>query len=138
MIHCNADYTALLEAFKRALLAEDASSNITGVYLSDISHFITGYIRNFRAFSLSEVIPTDIREYREFLQEQIPPTAPATINRRLAALRRFFSWAKENHLIESQPTERIRNVEITSNGPKSLDRKQWHRLQRSVEQAKGI
>ncbi len=28
-------------------------------------------------------------------------------------------------------------MEITEHGPKSLDRKQWHRLQRCVEQAKG-
>jgi site-specific recombinase XerD len=102
MIHCNADYTALLEAFKRALLAEDASSNTTDAYLSDISHFITWYMRNFRAFSLSEVIPSDIREYREFLQEQVPPAAPATINRRLAALRRFFAWTKERQFTEAQ------------------------------------
>jgi site-specific recombinase XerD len=132
------DLAVLLEAFKQALHAEDASRNTTSAYLSDIGHFITWYIRNFQAFNIGEVTPTDIRAYREFLQEHIPPTAPATINRRLAALRRFFNWAKENHLTESQPTGRTRNVEITSNGPKSLDRKQWHRLQRSVEQAKGI
>lgn len=138
MIHSNADLPVILEAFKQALHADDASSNTTSAYLSDIGHFITWYIQSFQVFTISEVTPTDIRAYREFLQAQTPPTAPATINRRLAALRRFFSWAKENHLTESQPTERIRNVEMTSNGPKSLDRKKWHRLQRSVEQAKGI
>jgi site-specific recombinase XerD len=89
-------------------------------------------------FHVDEITLTDIRAYREFLQEQIPTTAPATINRRPVTLRRFFSWAKENHLTESQPTERIRNVEMIANEPKSLDRKQWHRLQRRVEQAKGI
>jgi integrase/recombinase XerC len=138
MIHANADLPALLEAFKQSLYAEDASSNTTSAYLSDIGHFIAWYIQSFQEFNISEVTPTDIRAYREFLQKQIPPTAPATINRRLAALRRFFTWAKENHLTEFQPTERIRNVESVSHGPKSLDRKQWHRLQRSVEQAKGI
>jgi integrase/recombinase XerD len=56
----------------------------------------------------------------------------------LAALRRFFTWARENHLTEFQPTERIRNVEMVSQGPKSLDSKQWHRLGRSVEQVRGI
>jgi site-specific recombinase XerD len=132
------DLAVLLEAFKQTLHADDASSNTISAYLSDIGHFITWYIENFQAFNISEVTPIDIREYREYLQAQTPPTAPATINRRLAALRRFFCWAKGNHLIESQPEERIRNVEITSNGPKALDRKQWYRLQRSVEQAKGI
>jgi len=64
--------------------------------------------------------------------------APATINRRLAALRRFFSWAKEQHPIAALPTERIHNVESTLHDPKSLDRKQWNRLQRAVEQAKEL
>ncbi len=131
-------FPALLEAFKQALHAEDASRNTTSAYLSDLTHFVSWYDQTIGAFHLEEITPTDIRAYREFLQEHIPSTAPATINRRLAALRRFFSWAKENHLTEFQPAERIRNVEMTSHGPKSLDRKQWHRLQRSIEQAKGI
>ena len=132
------DLPALLEAFKQALHADDASRNTTSAYLSDLTHFVSWYARMVGAFHVDEITPTDIRAYREFLQEQIPTTAPATINRRLATLRRFFTWAKENHLTESQPAERIRNVEMTANGPKSLDRKQWHRLQRSIEQAKGI
>ncbi len=132
------DLSVLLESFRRALHSEDASKNTTSAYLSDLTHFVSWYAQTIGEFHIDEITPTDIRAYREFLQEQIPPTAPATINRRLAALRRFFSWAKENHLTKFQPTERIRNVEITTNGPKSLDRKQWYRLQRSVEQAKGI
>jgi integrase/recombinase XerC len=138
MTNANTDLPALLEAFKQALYAGDASRYTVSAYLSDLAHFFSWYTHMIGAFQMEEITPTDIRAYREFLQEYIPPTAPATINRRLAALRRFFTWAKENHLAGSQPTERIRNVEILSNGPKSLDRKQWHRLQRSVEQAKGI
>ncbi len=76
--------------------------------------------------------------FREYLQEQIPPMAPATINRRLAALRRFFTWAKERQFIAAPPTQRIRNVESTLHGPRSLDRKRWNRLLRTVEQAKGV
>jgi site-specific recombinase XerD len=138
MIHSNADVPALLEAFKQALHANDASRNTTSAYLSDLAHFVFWYAQTIGVCKIDEITPTDIRAYREFLQDHIPPTAPATINRRLAALRRFFRWAKENHLTESQPAERIRNVEMTSHGPKSLDRKQWHRLQRCVEQAKGV
>jgi site-specific recombinase XerD len=138
MTNSNADFPALLEAFKQSLHAEDASKNTASAYLSDLAHFASWYAQTTGVFQIDEITPIDIRAYREFLQEQAPPSAPATINRRLAALRRFFSWAKEEHLIESQPTEHISNVEITSNGPKSLDRKQWHRLQRSVEQAKGM
>ncbi|MFL5655391.1 MAG: tyrosine-type recombinase/integrase [Ktedonobacteraceae bacterium] len=131
------DRSALLEAFKQYLYAEDTSRNTSSAYLSDLSHFLNWCSQTIETFDLDEVTPTDIRDYREHLQEIVPPLAPATINRRLAALRRFFSWAKENGCTEDQPTERIRNVETTDHGPRSLDRKQWHRLQRSVEQAKG-
>ncbi len=131
------DRFALLEAFKQYLYAEDTSRNTTIAYLSDLSHFLNWYSQTFETFDIAEVMPGDVRDYREYLQEQIPLLAPATINRRLAALRRFFSWAKENGFAENQPTERIRNVETTDHGPRSLDRKQWHRLQRVVEQAKG-
>ena len=132
------DVPEIFEAFKYSVHSKDASSNTTNAYLSDLSPFVSWYTQETSDFRIDEITPTDIRAYREFLQEQVPPTAPATINRRLAALRRFFTWAKKNHLNELQPTERIRNVESVSQGPKSLDRKQWHRLQRSVEQARGI
>src|SRR5260221_3104342 len=138
MIHSKTDLPALLDAFKQYLYTEDASSNTTHAYLSDIGHFITWYIRNVQAFIIGEITPTDIRAYREFLQEQVPPAAPATINRRLAALRRFFAWTKERQFTEAQPAERIRNVASIEHGPKSLDRKQWYRLQRCVEQARGV
>ena len=128
---------ALLEAFTQYLYEEDTSRNTTNAYLSDLSQFLNWYSQTFAAFDLAAVVPGDIRDYREHLQEQIPPLAPATINRRLAALRRFFAWAKEHGCTENQPTERIRNVETMDHGPRSLDRRQWHRLQRSVEQAKG-
>jgi site-specific recombinase XerD len=131
------DRFVLLEAFKQCLYAEDTSRNTTSAYLSDLSHFLNWYSQTFETFDIAAVMPGDIRDYREYLQEQVPPLAPATINRRLAALRRCFSWAKENGFAENQPTERIRNVETIDHGPRSLDRKQWHRPQRSVEQAKG-
>jgi site-specific recombinase XerD len=131
------DLATSLEDFKQSLLADDASQNTTSAYLSDLRHFLGWYIHRSQTLALDDITPSDIREYREFLQDQVPPATPATINRRLAALRRFFSWAKEQQLIEAQPTACIRNVESTAHGPKSLDRKQWNRLQRCVERASG-
>jgi site-specific recombinase XerD len=129
--------TALLDAFRDALLAQDASLRTITSYLSDLRHFVDCSQHTFQNDDLLSTTPTDVRQYRDFLQEQTPPATPATINRRLAALRRFFAWAKEAHLLESVPTERIRNVETQERGPQALDRKQWNRLIRAVEQAKG-
>jgi len=131
------DFSALLEAFRQTLHTEDASRHTTSAYLADLQHFLSWSVQTMGACTIDEITPTDIREYREFLQEQIPPAALATINRRLVALRRFFVWAKEYQLTESQPTMHIRNVESIEQGPKSLDRKQWNRLLRCVEWARG-
>ena len=79
----------------------------------------------------------EVSRHVEAFQVQVPPSAPSTINRRLAALRRFFVWAKEHQLIAAEPTARIHNVESTEPGAQSLDRKQWNRLQRSLERARG-
>jgi site-specific recombinase XerD len=133
------DVSTHLEAFQLSLLADDASQNTTSAYLSDLKHFVTWYVQTqeVEAFHLDEITPTDVRDYREHLQEQVPPSAPSTINRRLAALRRFFAWAKEHQLIAAEPTTRIHNVESTEHRAQSLNRKQWNRLQRSLERARG-
>lgn len=114
------DITVLLEAFGQALHAEDASRHTASAYCADSHHFLTWLVQTVDTCRLDEITPTAIHEYRELLQEQIPPAAPATINRRLAALHRFFAWAKEQQLTEVQPTEHIRNVESTEHGPRSL------------------
>jgi integrase/recombinase XerD len=44
-------------------------------------------------FSAAAVTPTDLHDYRAHLRT-IERRVPATVNRRLAALRRFFTWAK--------------------------------------------
>ena len=123
------DFTTVLEAFQQSLLSDDVSRNTVCAYLADLRHFLSWSVQTTGASDIDDITPTDIREYREFLQEQVPPAAPATINRRLAALRRF-AWAKEQRLKVSQTAARIRNVESVAYGPRSLDRKQWHWLPR--------
>jgi site-specific recombinase XerD len=93
MTNSNADLEVLLDALIQSLHTEDASRNTTSAYLSDLAHFVSWYAQTIGVFRIDEITPTDIRAYREFLQGQAPPSAPANINRRLAALRRFFNFA---------------------------------------------
>ncbi|HEY6411876.1 MAG TPA: site-specific integrase [Ktedonobacteraceae bacterium] len=99
------DRIALLEAFKQCLYAEDTSRNTTSAYLSDLSHFLDWYSQFSPSFDLDGVTPTDIRDYREHLQERVPSLAPATINRRLAALRRFFRLCERERICR-EPADR--------------------------------
>jgi len=130
-------FASFLVAFRHFLYEQDTSQHTANAYLADVRRFIIWYTQKTQESDLAYVTPTDIRAYREALQEQTPPLSTSTVNRRLVALRCFFSWAKEQQVLSASPTERIRNVETISHGPQSLDGKQWRRLLRCVEQAKG-
>jgi len=64
--------------------------------------------------------------------------APATINRRLIALRGFFRWAKRKGLAEESPFEVIEKILVKqqkNTAPRWLDRKEQLALLRAVRNA---
>lgn len=69
MMDATDDVAALLEAFGQALHAEDASRHTTSAYRADLHHFLTWLVQTTDACRLDEITPTNIRDYREFLQE---------------------------------------------------------------------
>src|SRR5439155_537726 len=78
------------------------------------------------------VTPTDVREYRGYLLN-VERRQPSTVNRRLAALRKFFQWAKANALINELPTEQVKGVSAVRKAPKWLEKRDVDRLMRTVE-----
>jgi integrase/recombinase XerC len=58
---------------------------------------------------------------------------PATVNRRLAALRRFFQWAKAVGLAKELPTENVKGVTSSPRAPRWLEKRDVDRLIRTVE-----
>jgi integrase/recombinase XerC len=57
--------------------------------------------------SLLELTPDDIREYCHDMRAN-EELAPATINRRLQAVRKFYSFAMETGLMESNPASEVK------------------------------
>src|SRR5204863_7587825 len=87
------------------------------------------------AYSAAAVTPTDIRDYRSHLLT-VERRAPATINRRLAALRKFFQWAQADGLIKDEaPTEKVKGVGSVPRSPKWLEKKEVDRLLRAAERS---
>ncbi len=73
------------------------------------------------ASSLLKLTPEDIREYRRHMQTNEGWT-PATINRRLQAVRKFYSFARETGLTESNPAAEVKLIlRAGSNPPRALD-----------------
>jgi integrase len=59
-----------------------------------------------------------VRDYKAHLVT-VEHRAPATVNRRLAALRKFFAWAKGDGRVTELPTELVKGVPPAPRAPKS-------------------
>jgi len=71
-------------------------------YLSDVQQFARWFEQsNSETFNLPAITPTDIREYRQYLQSTEKRKA-STVNRKLAALSALMRWGSK--AARSQPT----------------------------------
>jgi len=130
------DVPDVVTQFLKELSRREVSDKTLSGYGSDLALFArflkqtTG-----EAFSPTAVTPTDIREYRGHLLN-IEARTPATINRRLAALRTFFLWAKAKGLATDSPTESVKGVSSTPQAPHWLEKREVDKLIRQVERGR--
>src|SRR5215216_4986247 len=88
----------IVDRFLRDLERQETAPQTRRAYQLDLLHFAGWFARTVgEGFSPEAVTPTDVRDYRGFLMN-VEKRQPATVNRRLAALRRFFQWAKATGL----------------------------------------
>ena len=84
------DVDQLVGRFLQDLERQETSPNTRRSYQLDLLHFASWFARTVgEGFSPEAVTPTDVRDYRSHLIT-VEKRQPATVNRRLAALRRFF------------------------------------------------
>src|SRR3954467_9571823 len=89
-----------LVGFLQDLERQETSPKTRDAYRLDLLHFAGWFARTVgETFSPEAVTPTDVREYRGYLMN-VEHRQPSTVNRRLAALRRFFQWAKATGLVK--------------------------------------
>src|SRR3982750_4742446 len=99
-----------LAAFLLDLQREEVSPHTVRNYQVDLAGFARWFAQSIGTpFAAREVTPTDVRAYRAHLVT-VQRRAPATVNRRLAALKKFFAWAKGRKLITELPTEPVKGV----------------------------
>src|SRR6266705_1990299 len=127
------DVDQLVERFLQDLERQETSPKTRSSYRLDLLHFASWFARTVgESFSPEAVTPTDVREYRGYLQN-VEKRQPATVNRRLAALRRFFQWAKAMGLAKELPTENVKGVASAPRAPHWLEKRDVDRLIRTVE-----
>src|SRR5215210_3136471 len=127
------DFDRLVGRFLQDLERQETSPKTRDAYRLDVLHFASWFTQTVgEAFSPEAITPTDVREYRGHLLT-VERRQPATVNRRLAALRRFFQWAKALGLAKELPTDNVKGVASSPRAPHWLDKRDVDRLIRTVE-----
>lgn len=122
-----------LEPFQDWLVERDRSTRTVQAYTADLSHFTRWFTQtNGQPLTPETLTPTDVREYRQWMVIT-QGLAPATANRRIAALRAYTSWARFAGLIAGTPTNGIKFVDEQRSPPRWLDRQQQAALNRTLE-----
>ena len=125
--------TSYLTQFSETLRAEARSENTIQSYLSDLKHFAEWFEgTNGEEFKPGAITPIDVGEYKSYLQT-VKGFKPATINRRLAAIKRLCRWARTQGLIEENPASEIKGVPRARTAPKALTRREAAHLVRMAQ-----
>jgi integrase/recombinase XerC len=123
-----------LQELIRHLHKQDRSEATIKHYHHDLRQFTRWFKQtNGRQPTLKTITPIDVRAYRSYMQNT-KGYKPATINRRLQALRVLCRWAVEVGHIAMDPTTGIKGVGQQQLGPKALDRTEIHRMIQALEE----
>lgn len=122
-----------IEAFQQFLRTQDRADRTIDGYLRDLEKFLAWFEQTTgRQPQPAIITPLDIREYRRHLQHD-HRLKPASVNRRLAALRVYFCWATETGLTASNPAVSIKMLPQTRQAPRWLERDEAYALIREAD-----
>src|SRR5918911_3005063 len=100
------EITEFLAELRRVGMA----AKTVATYATDLSMFARWFTESTgEPFTARSVTPTDILDYKAHLWT-VQRRQAATVNRRLAALRKFFLWAQATGRIGELPTVRVKGV----------------------------
>jgi site-specific recombinase XerD len=125
-----------IDAFLDARAAGDSSRHT----LTSYRHDLVGFARWFEnhvptepGFAPDAVTPTDVREFRDWLVREAK-RKPTTVNRKLAALRVYFSFCKAaGYRTDDLPTEGVKRIAEQPTGPRWFLKREVNGLIRAVE-----
>src|SRR5215213_7606527 len=125
-------------AFMGELIRQRMARNTIRSYIRDLLLFAEWFLARMghASFQAQAVTPIDIEHYKAFLQRD-RQAQPATVNRRLASLRKFFEWARATGATRKHrelPTNGIRPVRIQPPAPRWLTPQQVRALLGAVQE----
>ena len=125
-----------IDAFLDARASGDGSRHTLTSYRHDLIGFARWFAEHVPTepgFAPEAVTPTDVRAFRDWLV-RTAHRKPATINRKLAALRAYFSFCKASgYRADDLPTEGVKRVAEQPTGPRWFLKREVNGLIRAVE-----
>jgi len=125
------DGSRAIEGYGQYLREEqDLSAPTLRNYMSDLRHFAAWCEGSWgegedeaRPFDPTAVTTPTITGYRSHLRTVLG-LKPATINRRLVTLKRYFGWARDKGITSSDPAKPVKLVPSVPRAPRHLDDKE--------------
>ena len=124
---------AHISQFMDHLRARDRSPTTLRAYWADMGIFGDWFEdTNDEAMTPQRVTPLDVRDYKSYLQT-VKGYQPSTVNRKLAALKSFFTWAVDSGLVEFNPASGIKMLSQVRTAPRWLERVEQRDLVRELQ-----
>jgi integrase/recombinase XerD len=120
---------------------EDLTSASIRNYLSDLRHFIAWYetereveAHDDVSFTPQAITTPTLTRYRSYLQT-VGRQKPASVNRSLISLKRYFGWVTQHHIITYNPSVAVKLVGQEDIPPRHLDDQEEQALVAAVTKA---
>src|SRR5256885_7670693 len=130
----------ILETYAQHLQTIGKSAHTVKAYAHDLGGFAQWFTQTTgEAFDPQAIGPRDIAAYRSSMLTR--GKKPATVNRRLVALQRFYKWAQKQGYTTNTPFEHLEGVRIKQQqgiAPKWLDQHQQMALLRAVRKGQSV
>src|SRR5258707_15377856 len=124
---------SMFENWYQVLVQKGKSNHTLQAYRRGVTHFTQWYQQVYQTeFDVKLVMPRDVRNWKS-QQQSVEKAAPATINLRLVAISRFFSWAVHENLCRENPTEEVGTIRLETRNAKGLKSNQLRRLLRAAK-----
>ena len=123
-----------LEQFEADLTRQGRATLTKRGYLSDLRDFAAWVQQTYgEPFEPARIVREDVRAYIAHLRV-VKRQKPASVNRKLTALKAFCRWAVGSGLLQSNPTQGVEGVSQVKLSPRALEAVDLNRLIRRTQQ----
>lgn len=130
------EYMELQRAFEEHLARTGKHQNTIRSYANDLRQFAQWCGSTFGdTFLVADLTRSDIQDFRTFLLTR--NSSPASVNRKITALRQFFEFCVQQGAAEHNPASNISGISAEPRAPVVLTRKDALLLARTAERGPG-